>query len=106
MMNGDFDSSMYTKDVIHRFEGVLSNIEKIDETISQNLIRYTIDRLNLVDLAILRNSVFEFLYTKLPVEIIINEAIILTKKYSNLDDDSAKRFNNKLLDNIMKAIKK
>ena len=36
----------------------------------------------------------------------INEAINLTKKLSNLDDDSQKRFNNKLLDNIRKSLEK
>ena len=40
-----------------------------------------------------------------PTNIIINEAVNITKIYSNLDDDKAKAFNNRLLDNISKYIK-
>ena len=78
--------------------------EEIDEIIIENLSRYTIDRLNIVDKAIIRNAVYEMVYTDLPSNIAINEAINLTKKFSNLEDDQAKKFNNKLLDNIRKTL--
>lgn len=105
-VGGNYTIEDYDKEVLYRLDDILDKISEIDKVISDNLVGYTIDRLNLVDIAIIRNSVFEMLYTKLPTEIIINEAINLTKKLSNLDDDSAKRFNNKLLDNIQKALKK
>ncbi len=105
-MGGEYTLKDDEKEVMERYESILINIDDIDEVISNNLTRYTIDRLNYVDLAIIRNAVYEMAYTKLPPEISINEAIILTKKFSNLDDDSAKRFNNKLLDNIRKSLNK
>lgn len=104
LVNGSFDTTEYEKEVLNRYEEVIFHAEEIDQIISNNLVRYTIDRLNLVDLAIVRNAVFEMKFTKLPHEIAINEAINLTKRLSNLDDDAAKRFNNKLLDSISKDL--
>lgn len=105
-MGGEYTLEENEREVMERYESIIFNLDDIDGIISENLTRYTIDRLNYVDLAIIRNAVFEMVYTKLPPEISINEAIILTKKFSNLDDDSAKRFNNKLLDNIRKSLNK
>lgn len=85
-------------------KGVIDRLEEIDEIISANLFNYTINRLNLVDLAIIRIATLELIEGKLEKQIIINEAIELTKIYTNLDDDKAKAFNNKLLDNIAKYL--
>jgi N utilization substance protein B len=106
LMNGEYNIEEQDKEVLKRISEITNNLEDIDDIIKNNLERYTIDRLNYVDLAICRNAVYEIKYTKLPCEIVINEALNLTKKFSNLDDDSAKRFNNKLLDNICKYIHK
>ena len=84
--------------------GVIKDLEKVDNIISENLFNYTINRLNLVDKAIIRVATYELLRGELAKEVIINEAIELTKVYTNLDDDKAKSFNNKLLDNISKYI--
>ena len=84
--------------------GVITKKEEIDNIISKSLFNYTISRLNLVDLQIIRVATFEMLEKKLANAIIINEAIELTKIYTKLDDDKAKAFNNKLLDNIAKEI--
>ena len=40
-----------------------------------------------------------------PAEIIINEAIEMTKEFSDLDDEKQHKFNNSLIDNIYKKIK-
>jgi len=85
-------------------DGVINNKEKIDEIISNCLFNYTIKRLNVVDLEIIRVATFELLDKKVASAVIINEAIELTKIYTNLDDDKAKAFNNKLLDNIKNYI--
>lgn len=84
--------------------GVIKDLEKIDNIISENLFNYTINRLNMVDKAIIRVATCELLRGELAKQVIINEAIELTKVYTNLDDDKAKAFNNKLLDNISKYI--
>ncbi len=84
---------------------VVTNLEKIDNTISKALVDWTIDRLSYVDRAIIRIAVAEMLYTDLAHHIIINEAIEITKEYSNLEDEAQSRFTNKLLDSISAGLK-
>lgn len=81
------------------------NLEKIDEIISSTLERYTLDRLNMVDRAIVRLAVSEMLEGSQPREVIINEALEITKLYSDLGDHKSVSFNNRLLDNINKKLK-
>ena len=81
-----------------------ANLEKIDDIIRQALEHYTIDRLNLVDKAIIRLAVSQIL-GKEPREVIINEALEITKLYSDQGDHKATSFNNRLLDNINKMLK-
>lgn len=81
-----------------------SEEQNIDKIIDKNLVNWSIGRLNYVDLAIIRFAVFEIVYLEKPKEVVMNEAIELTKKYSNLDDDKAKKFNNRLLQNIVDSL--
>lgn len=83
---------------------VSSNLEKIDSIISESLINYTIERLNLVDKAIIRLAVSELL-NKTDKRVVINEALEITKEYSDQGDHKAVSFNNKLLDRICNSIK-
>lgn len=80
--------------------GVKHNLAKIDEVISKNLKKWSIDRLSYVDRAIVRLAVYELLETKTPASVIIDEAIEITKEYSNLDDEAQSKFTNRLLDDI------
>ena len=63
--------------------GVLDNINDIDKNIEKYLENWAIDRLGLTDQAIIRISVYELLYTDTPNLVCINEAIELSKKYSD-----------------------
>jgi transcription antitermination factor NusB len=81
-----------------------ARLEEIDELISTTLVNYTLDRLNLIDKAIIRLAVSEMLSDE-PREVIINEALEITKQYSDLGDHKATSFNNRLLDNIHKKLK-
>ncbi|MBU1144243.1 MAG: transcription antitermination protein NusB [Firmicutes bacterium] len=105
-MDGEYDRFKTNQSILKKIDHVFENIQSIDKVIIDNLQNWTIDRLNYVDKAIIRYAVYELLYTNTPYEIVINEAIDLTKQYSNLDDDLAKSFNNKLLDNIKNNLKK
>ena len=78
-------------------EGVLNNINDIDNNISKYLENWTIDRLGLTDQAIIRISVYELLYTNTPNLVCINEAIELSKKYS---DEKVSKMLNGVLDKI------
>lgn len=90
-----------TEYIFESIRGVLDNVDKIDEVISQNLENYKINRLNYVDLAIIRFATYELMFRPdLHPAIIINEAVELSKKYSEIDDFKTSAFNNKLLDKI------
>ena len=69
----------------------------IDNNISKYLENWTIDRLGLTDQAIIRISVYELLYTNTPNLVCINEAIELSKKYS---DEKVSKMINGVLDKI------
>lgn len=78
--------------------GTIENISQIDKIISENLNNWIIERLNSVDKAILRLSVYSLLYQKdTPAPIVIDEAINLAKDFGT--DDSYK-FVNAVLDSI------
>lgn len=77
--------------------GIIVNQEEINNLANKYLKNWTIDRLNLVDQAIISLAIYELKYTDTPSVVAINEAIELAKKYS--DDDVVKMING-VLDNI------
>ena len=86
--------------------GVILNKEKVDEIITTNLQNWKINRLTYIDRAIIRFATYELYYTETPHEIVINEALNLTKKFSDEGDNKMVGFTNKVLDNIKKYLKK
>jgi N utilization substance protein B len=91
-------------DLNERFHLFFSYKQDIDTIIEKALTNYRLIRISMVDRAILRLATFEMKYEELPKEIAINEALELTKVFSNLDDNKQVKFNNKVLDTIAKAI--
>lgn len=77
--------------------GVIDNLEEIDKNIANYLENWTIERLGLTDQAIIRIAVYELIYTDTPNLVCINEAIELSKKYS---DDKVVKMINGVLDKI------
>lgn len=96
----DLDSEAQLK-----FLEIIGMLDQIDQLISSNLTNYTLDRLNKVDLSIIRITVYELILKKLPPEVAINLGIELTKEFSDLDDEKQHKFTNKLLDTIYKNLK-
>ena len=67
--------------------GVFENIEDIDNIISNNISGWKINRLSKVTLALLRLAIFEIKYNdEIPVNVAINEAVELCKKFATPDD--------------------
>lgn len=77
--------------------GVLDNKENIVNIANKYLKDWTFDRLGLTDRAILSMGIYELLYTNTPEVVAINEAIELSKKYS---DDKVKNMINGVLDKV------
>ncbi|MDI6452503.1 transcription antitermination factor NusB [Peloplasma aerotolerans] len=100
-----FIPSFEIEEALGIFHEIMDAIKEIDETIESNLYDYSLYRLAYVDRAIIRLAVFELLKTDLPKQIVIDEAVEITKIYSNLDDEKQHKFTNKVIDNIAKKIK-
>ena len=77
--------------------GVIDKIKEIDKLANKYLIDWTIERLGKTDQVILRMAIYELLYTNTPKIVCIDEAIKLSKKYS---DDSVRKMINGTLDKI------
>lgn len=88
------------------FNDIISKLDDVNLIIENNLYNYSLSRLSFLDRAIIRLATYEMLYTNTPIPVIINEAIELSKKYTNLDDMKQHKFNNRVLDNISKNIKR
>ena len=91
------------EEILNFINLVVGNEEKIDNIISECLVNYTIERLNQVDKAIVRLATAELL-AGTARNIVINEALEITKEYSDQGDGKAVKFNNKLLDSIANRI--
>ncbi len=85
------------------YNGVLDNLEKIDEEIKAHLKDWDFDRLDHVDKSILRLGTYELLFTDLDRAVIINEAVELAKE---LGGDQSPKFVNGVLDAIEKSVTK
>lgn len=81
---------------------VSENLEKIDSIITGSLVNWKLDRISKVNLTILRLAVGEMLFVEdVPEKVAINEAIELTKRYS---DEKSVSFVNGVLDKAFKSI--
>ena len=76
---------------------ILENKEVIYELANKYLKSWPMDRLNKVDQAILSLGIYELKYTETPPIVAINEAVELSKKYS---DEKVTKMINAVLDEI------
>lgn len=76
---------------------VILKKEELDKKANVYLINWEINRLNKVDQAIFEIAVYELLYTDTPKKVVIDEAINLSKKYS---EDAVVKMLNGVLDKI------
>lgn len=84
-------------------EKIIKNLAKIDEEIVKSAPEWPIERVNKIDLAILRLAVFELLIQKKePPKVIIDEAIELAKEFGS---ESSGPFINGVLGKILKEVK-
>jgi N utilization substance protein B len=100
----DVASHILTADVNNFLDMVESNKERIDDLISKSLENYSLNRLNIVDRAIIRLATAEFIDGNTDKRIVINEALEITKQFSDQGDHKATGFNNRLLENIYKNL--
>jgi N utilization substance protein B len=89
------DTYAFGEELIH---GAIEHVGEIDAKIRALAQNWEFDRIARIDLAILRLAIFEMLFRRdIPPVVSINEAIDLSKQFSNAD---AKRFINGILDRL------
>ncbi len=76
---------------------VILKKEELDKKANKYLINWEINRLNMVDQAIFEIAIYELIYTDTPKKVVIDEAINLSKKYS---EESVVKMLNGVLDKI------
>ena len=84
--------------VTRTLDDIFAKKEQIDEIISNNLKGWKLERLSKMDRQILRISTYEILFTDIPYKVSINEAVELSKKYSEKDDSY------KFINGVLKGI--
>ncbi|MDD5259820.1 MAG: transcription antitermination factor NusB [bacterium] len=78
--------------------GTMENLAKIDELITQYTKNWNLKRMASVDRNILRVAIYELVfYKETPVNVVINEAVELAKKYSTNESGG---FVNGILDKV------
>ncbi len=86
----------FLKQVVY---GCVTYKDKIDNLANKYMNDWSIDRIDKTGAAILRMAIYELMYTDTPEVVVINEAIELSKKYS---DDNVRKIINAVLDKIIK----
>ncbi|PNW33971.1 UNVERIFIED_CONTAM: transcription antitermination factor NusB [Euhalothece sp. KZN 001] len=89
----DYTVQLLTTIVEHR--------EKIDDLIRASLVDWNFDRLPKIDRSVLRIAVAEMVFLDTPMQIAINEAVELGKRYS---DEEGYRFLNGVLRRVSKQL--
>ena len=86
----------FVKQIVY---GCITYKDKIDNLANKYMTDWTSDRIDKTGAAILRMAIYELTYTDTPEIVVINEAIELSKKYS---DDNVRKIINAVLDKIIK----
>ncbi|MCD8157809.1 MAG: transcription antitermination factor NusB [Clostridiales bacterium] len=97
-----FEENLTDKDnkafIENEYRGVLDNLEKIDDVINKSAINWSVERIDKVDLSILRLAVYEILFSDVPGRVAANEAVELAKEFSA---DKSPKFINGILGKVI-----
>ena len=94
--NIDIDNE-FVKSIVY---GVVTYKDELDALANSLMKDWTIDRIDKSGAAILRMALYELKYTDTPEVVVINEAIELSKKYS---DEPVRKIINAVLDKYIKG---
>ncbi|HEX4536153.1 MAG TPA: transcription antitermination factor NusB [Candidatus Acidoferrum sp.] len=83
------------------FEGAAKDADELDALIVQHAQNWRLERMAIIDRAVLRLAIFELRSAETPPKVVLNEAVDLAKKFSSED---AGAFVNGILDAVNKAL--
>ena len=88
--------------VAETLEGVISNVDEIDEILTKAAPEWPLDQITMVDRNILRLAIYELVYNdEIPPKVAINEAINLGKTFGG---KSSGRFINGVLGTVYREL--
>lgn len=91
------EAQEYIKDII---TGIRKESIEINNYISNNLKKeWEMKRITKINLSLLKLSIYEIVYKKLPYKVVINEVVELAKKYG---EENSPNFINGILASIVK----
>ncbi|MDR1506599.1 MAG: transcription antitermination factor NusB [Treponema sp.] len=82
-------------------QGTVEKITPVDKMIKQHLKNWDFSRLNLVDLSLLRMSVYGLMFQDTPPSVVIDEAVCISREFGT---DDSYRFINGVLDSVRRTI--
>lgn len=80
-------------------KGVLDQLQELDAVIAKASQNWKVERMSVLDRAIIRVATYELLESKTPPKVVLNEAIELAKKYGTAESGA---FVNGILDRLVK----
>jgi transcription antitermination protein NusB len=83
------------------FEGAAKEADELDALIVQHAQNWRLERMAIIDRAVLRLAIYELRITETPPKVVLNEAVDLAKKFSSED---AGAFVNGILDAVNKTL--
>jgi N utilization substance protein B len=83
------------------FEGAAKYADELDALIVQHAQNWRLERMAIIDRAVLRLAIYELRIAETPPKVILNEAVDLAKKFSSED---AGAFVNGILDAVNKTL--
>lgn len=88
------------KFVLDNVNGIVKNVDKIDDIICQSAPEWPVDQIAVIDKTILRMSIYELVFeNNIPPKVVINEAVELAKSYGS---ESSSKFVNGVLGTLFK----
>jgi len=86
--------------ILSNVNGIVTNVNKIDDIISQSAPEWPVDQIAVIDKTILRMSIYELVFEdNIPPKVVINEAVELAKSYGS---ESSSKFINGVLGTLFK----
>ena len=83
------------------FEGAAKQADELDALIVQHARNWRLERMAIIDRAVLRLAIYELRIAETPPKVVLNEAVGLAKKFSSED---AGAFVNGILDAVNKSL--
>jgi N utilization substance protein B len=83
------------------FEGAAKDADELDALIVQYAQNWRLERMAIIDRAVLRLAIYELRIAETPPKVVLNEAVDLAKKFSS---EGAGAFVNGILDAVNKSL--